>query len=185
MLVYKFFPPTKFEPLEPIEKSDSQILEAAEETIASDDVTSLTESSNKDKLETTEECDKSVEEQKEENSPTREDEACFSEESRERVTMSSADQDVSSSSSCSHCGSFQLHWKHSFSDPLFAIDSLDLIGDGLEELIVLTQSGVHVLQHDPNVATQLCIERLKMAVQQQQVPPRGVPVMEECVTETS
>lgn len=72
------------------------------------------------------------------------------------------------------CGSFRLDWKHSFSDPLFAVDSLDLIGDGLEELVVLSQSGVHVLQHDPDAAMELCIARLKMAAQQQQVPSTSV-----------
>ena len=77
-----------------------------------------------------------------------------------------------------YCGRFRLLWKHRFSDPLFAIDSLDLIGDGLEELIVLTQSGVHVLQHDPAKAMQLCISRLKMAAQQQ-VPIASAPDQQE------
>ena len=43
-------------------------------------------------------------------------------------------------------GEFRLLWQQSFSDPVFAIDSLDITGDGLEDLVVLSQKGIHVLQ---------------------------------------
>lgn len=43
-------------------------------------------------------------------------------------------------------GYFKLLWQQSFPEPVFAIDSLDTTGDGLEELVVLTQKGIHILQ---------------------------------------
>ena len=41
---------------------------------------------------------------------------------------------------------FQLIWKRSFANPLFAIEYLDLTNDGLKELTVASLSGLHVLQ---------------------------------------
>lgn len=41
---------------------------------------------------------------------------------------------------------FQLMWRRSFASPLFAIEYLDLINDGLKELAVASLSGLHVLQ---------------------------------------
>lgn len=41
---------------------------------------------------------------------------------------------------------FQLVWKRSFANPLFAIEYLDLTNDGLKEIAVASLSGLHVLQ---------------------------------------
>ena len=40
----------------------------------------------------------------------------------------------------------KLYWKKSFSQPLFAIDYVDLTNDGARELIVTSSNGLHVLQ---------------------------------------
>lgn len=41
---------------------------------------------------------------------------------------------------------FQLQWRRSFKSPLLSIIYLDLTGDGLRELAVLTLKGLHILQ---------------------------------------
>lgn len=41
---------------------------------------------------------------------------------------------------------YQLLWQRSFTHPIYRITSLDLNEDGIEELIVATQYGVHILQ---------------------------------------
>lgn len=43
-------------------------------------------------------------------------------------------------------GQFQLQWTRSFKSPLLSIIYLDLTGDGLRELAVLTLKGLHILQ---------------------------------------
>uniref|UniRef100_A0AAY4DHA6 Kaptin (actin binding protein) n=1 Tax=Denticeps clupeoides TaxID=299321 RepID=A0AAY4DHA6_9TELE len=43
-------------------------------------------------------------------------------------------------------GHFQMVWRRSFKSPLLSIIYLDLTGDGLKELAVLTLKGLHVLQ---------------------------------------
>ncbi|CAB4424908.1 unnamed protein product [Rhizophagus irregularis] len=45
---------------------------------------------------------------------------------------------------------YQLLWQRSFTHPIYRITSLDLNEDGIEELIVATQYGVHILQ--PNLS---------------------------------
>lgn len=40
----------------------------------------------------------------------------------------------------------KLCWQKSFSQPLFAIDYVDLTDDGIRELIVTSLKGLHVLQ---------------------------------------
>lgn len=41
---------------------------------------------------------------------------------------------------------FQLQWRRSFTSPLLSINYLDLTGDGVRELAVLTLKGLHILQ---------------------------------------
>ncbi|XP_045080116.1 KICSTOR complex protein kaptin isoform X2 [Coregonus clupeaformis] len=43
---------------------------------------------------------------------------------------------------------FQLLWRRSFKSPLLSIIYLDLTGDGLRELAILTLKGLHILQSD-------------------------------------
>ena len=45
---------------------------------------------------------------------------------------------------------FQLIWRRSFANPLFAIEYVDLTNDGMEEIAVASLSGLHVLQVSVN-----------------------------------
>ncbi|XP_074528398.1 KICSTOR complex protein kaptin isoform X2 [Halichoeres trimaculatus] len=57
-------------------------------------------------------------------------------------------------------GQFQLQWRRSFKSPLLSIIYLDLTGDGLRELAVLTLKGLHILQHSLTSTAALVLERL-------------------------
>ena len=47
---------------------------------------------------------------------------------------------------CQPAGEYRLHWKRSFSQPIAAMQYLDITGDGLQELVVVTVRGIHILQ---------------------------------------
>ncbi|XP_038073799.1 KICSTOR complex protein kaptin-like [Patiria miniata] len=57
-------------------------------------------------------------------------------------------------------GEYRLVWQRSFAHPLIAMKYVDLMSDGLYELILLSLKGVHILQHDLEEATHICEERL-------------------------
>uniref|UniRef100_A0AAY5F625 Kaptin (actin binding protein) n=1 Tax=Electrophorus electricus TaxID=8005 RepID=A0AAY5F625_ELEEL len=57
-------------------------------------------------------------------------------------------------------GQFQLLWRRSFRSPLLSIIYLDLTGDGLKELAVLTIKGLHILQHSLISTADLVLQRL-------------------------
>nr|XP_020469207.1 kaptin [Monopterus albus] len=61
-------------------------------------------------------------------------------------------------------GQFQLQWRRSFKSPLLSIIYLDLTGDGLRELAVLTLKGLHILQHSLTSTADLVLERLAQRV---------------------
>ncbi|XP_072231372.1 KICSTOR complex protein kaptin [Leuresthes tenuis] len=61
-------------------------------------------------------------------------------------------------------GQFQLQWRRSFKSPLLSIIYLDLTGDGLRELAVLTLKGLHILQHSLTCTAHLVLERLAQRV---------------------
>uniref|UniRef100_A0A8C9YF64 Kaptin (actin binding protein) n=1 Tax=Sander lucioperca TaxID=283035 RepID=A0A8C9YF64_SANLU len=61
-------------------------------------------------------------------------------------------------------GQFQLQWRRSFKSPLLSIIYLDLTGDGLRELAVLTLKGLHILQHSLTSTADLVLERLALRV---------------------
>lgn len=44
------------------------------------------------------------------------------------------------------CDHFQLLWQKSFACPVMGIDRLDIMGDGMEDLVVVTLKGVHIIQ---------------------------------------
>uniref|UniRef100_A0A673AAN4 Kaptin (actin binding protein) n=1 Tax=Sphaeramia orbicularis TaxID=375764 RepID=A0A673AAN4_9TELE len=52
-------------------------------------------------------------------------------------------------------GQFQLQWRRSFKSPLLSIIYLDLTGDGLRELAILTLKGLHVLQNTIQTNTEM------------------------------
>ncbi|KAJ0061474.1 hypothetical protein NL108_001963 [Boleophthalmus pectinirostris] len=61
-------------------------------------------------------------------------------------------------------GHFQLQWRRSFKSPLLSIIYLDLTGDGLKELAVLTLKGLHILQHSLSSTSALVLDRLSQRV---------------------
>lgn len=61
-------------------------------------------------------------------------------------------------------GQFQLQWRRSFKSPLLSVIYLDLTGDGLRELAVLTLKGLHILQHTLTSTADLVLERLALRV---------------------
>ncbi|XP_025770081.1 KICSTOR complex protein kaptin [Puma concolor] len=61
---------------------------------------------------------------------------------------------------------FCLLWQRDFSSPLLALAHVDLTGDGLRELAVVSLKGVHILQHSLVQASELVLTRLRHQVQQ-------------------
>ncbi|TWW74309.1 KICSTOR complex protein kaptin [Takifugu rubripes] len=57
-------------------------------------------------------------------------------------------------------GQFKLQWRRSFKSPVLSVIYLDLTGDGLRELAVLTLKGLHILQHSLSSTAALVMERL-------------------------
>lgn len=62
------------------------------------------------------------------------------------------------------CGTFQLLWRRSFKSPLLSIIYLDLTGDGLRELAILTLKGLHILQYSLSRTADLVLQRLGQRV---------------------
>lgn len=58
----------------------------------------------------------------------------------------------------------QLLWRRSFKSPLLSLMYLDLDGDGLRELAVLTLKGLHILQHSLKTTADLVLHRLSTLV---------------------
>jgi hypothetical protein len=44
------------------------------------------------------------------------------------------------------CDHFKLIWQRSFACPVMGVDRVDIMGDGMEDLIVVTLKGVHIIQ---------------------------------------
>ncbi|KAM4619775.1 KICSTOR complex protein kaptin [Polymixia lowei] len=61
-------------------------------------------------------------------------------------------------------GQFQLLWRRSFKSPLLSIIYLDLTGDGLRELAILTLKGLHIMQHSLTSTADLVLQRLAQRV---------------------
>lgn len=72
-------------------------------------------------------------------------------------------------------GQFQLQWRRSFKSPLLSIIYLDLTGDGLRELAVLTLKGLHILQ--VRGREQLSVRIIKTASCQGQCPSAVDPTV--------
>nr|XP_057943095.1 KICSTOR complex protein kaptin isoform X1 [Doryrhamphus excisus] len=73
-------------------------------------------------------------------------------------------------------GHFQFLWRRSFKSPLLSIIYLDLTGDGLRELAVLTLKGLHILQHSLTSTADLVLERLAKRVAALVVDPKSESV---------
>ncbi|XP_062614480.1 KICSTOR complex protein kaptin-like [Saccostrea cucullata] len=61
-----------------------------------------------------------------------------------------------------HQAGYQLLWQRSFSCPVMGVDRLDIVGDGLDDLIVVTLKGVHIVQPDLFDVAKVCSERLDL-----------------------
>ncbi|ESO86527.1 hypothetical protein LOTGIDRAFT_129002 [Lottia gigantea] len=57
-------------------------------------------------------------------------------------------------------GSYELLWTRSFAFPVTGLDSLDIMGDGMKDLCVVTLKGLHILQPDLPEVAEVCLERL-------------------------
>lgn len=57
--------------------------------------------------------------------------------------------------------SYMLLWHQMVSHPILSIEYMDLTGDGVCELLVLSTKGLHILQHDLRETTSICIERME------------------------
>uniref|UniRef100_G1QS34 Kaptin, actin binding protein n=1 Tax=Nomascus leucogenys TaxID=61853 RepID=G1QS34_NOMLE len=69
---------------------------------------------------------------------------------------------------------FRLLWQRSFSSPLLAMAHVDLTGDGLQELAVVSLKGVHILQHSLIQASELVLTRLRHQVEQRRRRLQGL-----------
>lgn len=58
---------------------------------------------------------------------------------------------------------FHLYWRKDFSKPLLSVDCLDLMGDGMQELVVVSLTGVHILQHDINLGADKLLQNIRKA----------------------
>ncbi|KAM9046555.1 KICSTOR complex protein kaptin isoform 2-T2 [Megaptera novaeangliae] len=67
---------------------------------------------------------------------------------------------------------FRLLWQRSFSSPLLAMAHVDLTGDGLRELAVVSLKGVHILQHSLIQASELVLTRLRHQAEQRRRQPQ-------------
>lgn len=59
-----------------------------------------------------------------------------------------------------HEGRYDLVWQRSFANPIQSICYMDITGDGLNELVLLSLKGLHILQHSLPEVAELCEERL-------------------------
>lgn len=55
---------------------------------------------------------------------------------------------------------YTLLWHQTVSHPILALKYMDLTGDGVCELLVLSTRGLHILQHDLRETTNICIDRM-------------------------
>uniref|UniRef100_G3S1P8 Kaptin, actin binding protein n=1 Tax=Gorilla gorilla gorilla TaxID=9595 RepID=G3S1P8_GORGO len=69
---------------------------------------------------------------------------------------------------------FHLLWQRSFSSPLLAMAHVDLTGDGLQELAVVSLKGVHILQHSLIQASELVLTRLRHQLEQRRRRLQGL-----------
>lgn len=56
---------------------------------------------------------------------------------------------------------WELIWTRGFNAPILSVNSLDLTGDGVEEIAIATTRGLQVLQHDVKKVQQLLFDRFK------------------------
>ncbi len=67
-------------------------------------------------------------------------------EEREPGVVEDGDENACQGDGHHRGGEYRLVWQRSFAHPLLAMKYVDLMSDGLYELILLSQKGVHILQ---------------------------------------
>lgn len=60
---------------------------------------------------------------------------------------------------------YVFQWNRSFPYPILSIAYVDIIGDGIKEILILSTKGMHILQHNLQKAMQLCIKRMQSLLQ--------------------
>ncbi|XP_072531923.1 KICSTOR complex protein kaptin [Salminus brasiliensis] len=81
-------------------------------------------------------------------------------------------------------GQFQLMWRRSFKSPLLSVIYLDLTGDGLKELAILTIKGLHILQHSLTSTADLVMQRLANRVAKLSAMSKDQPLTEQTAEQT-
>lgn len=51
-------------------------------------------------------------------------------------------------------------WSRKFAHPLIKIKFIDLVGDGIKEIALISNKGLHVLQHDVMELLEKCKKRM-------------------------
>ncbi|KAH3856907.1 hypothetical protein DPMN_099502 [Dreissena polymorpha] len=75
---------------------------------------------------------------------------------RVQSTRSSPSKDVTGETSC------WLLWQRSFPYPVMGINCLDIMGDGMEDLVIVTLKGLHILQPDLGEVANVVLDRLRL-----------------------
>lgn len=81
-------------------------------------------------------------------------------------------------------GQFQLMWRRSFKSPLLSVIYLDLTGDGLKELAILTIKGLHILQHSLTSTADLVLQRLANRVSKLSAVPKDQQITDQNAGQT-
>lgn len=66
---------------------------------------------------------------------------------------------------------YELLWHQTVSHPILSIKYMDLTGDGICELLVLSTKGLHILQHDLRETASICVERMEKIAKLLITPP--------------
>lgn len=61
-----------------------------------------------------------------------------------------------------------LSGKHTFANPIHSVLYVDVTGDGVKELVVLSLRGVHILQHDPDTINEKLLSRYDELIKQEE-----------------
>jgi hypothetical protein len=61
---------------------------------------------------------------------------------------------------CNETLEWNQMWTRSLNDPILGVDYIDMTGDGLKDLVVMTNRNVQILQHDLSAVRVLKCQRL-------------------------
>lgn len=86
-----------------------------------------------------------------------------------QASEESAENDVATDSVFESKCFYEMTWKRSFGHPLLTMQYMDVTGDGLCELVVVSTKGIHILQHNLSVAADVMLERLMSKDEEKQL----------------